>query len=42
MRQLAHVTGEGNYNFMTRVEELPEGLFAEDLGEDDFDDKLTG
>ncbi len=40
MRQLARVTGEGNFHFMTRLEELPEGLFAEELDEDDFDDEL--
>ncbi|MBN1890419.1 MAG: hypothetical protein JW850_20670 [Thermoflexales bacterium] len=39
MRQLARITGEGNYNFLTRVEELPEGLFAEELDEDDFGDE---
>jgi hypothetical protein len=40
MRQLARVTGEGNFHFMTRLEELPEDLFVEELDEDDFDDEL--
>jgi hypothetical protein len=41
MRQLARVTGEGNFHFMTRLEELPEDLFVEDLDEEenDWDDE---
>ena len=43
MRQLARATGEGNFHFMTRLEELPEDLFEEEPDEldeeaDDFGD----
>ncbi len=40
LRQLARAAGEGNYNFLMRLEESPEDVFMEELDEDDFDDEV--
>lgn len=40
MRQLARTAGEGNFHFMTRLEEMSDDLFV-DEEEDDFPDTLA-